>query len=86
MQQTNLLSIQQSDNASAIVDQIKVQNANDSIATESLLPIDDNALSDKQEQAIVDNYAKDKSVSIIQNVCKKSPGRPKKTGITSQVC
>jgi len=86
MQQTNLLSVQQSDNASVIVDQIKVQNANESIAMESLLPIGDNALSDKQKQIIDDNYAKDKSVSITQNVCKKSPGRPKKTRITSQVC
>jgi hypothetical protein len=85
MQQTNLLSVQQSDNASVIVDQIKVQNANESISTESLLPIGDDILSDKQKQAIDDNYAKDKSVSMTQNVCKKSPGRPKKIGITSQV-
>ncbi|XP_011330673.2 zinc finger protein 236 isoform X2 [Ooceraea biroi] len=85
-QQTNLLPVQQFDNASVIVDQMKVvQNMNESITAEPLLSVNntDNMLSDKREQETEDNYAKDELAPVsIQNLCKRSPGRPKKTGNT----
>lgn len=89
IQQTNLLPlIQHFENGSAITEQLKVQDTNECGIVESLSPIGDNSnvLSDKE--SIVDNHAKSESmsVSMIQNVYKRSPGRPKKTGITLQVC
>ncbi|XP_077266139.1 uncharacterized protein LOC143899615 isoform X1 [Temnothorax americanus] len=88
MQQTNLLPLMQHlENASAVTEQLKVQDTNECGVTESLLPIRDNSnvLSDKG-QSTVDNHAKNESttVSMIQNAYKRSPGRPKKTGVTSQ--
>lgn len=90
MQQTNLLPlIQHFENGSATTEQLKVQNTSECGVTESLLSVRDNSnvLSDK-EQSTVDNHAKSEStsVSMIQNIYKRSPGRPKKIGITSQVC
>lgn len=88
MQQTNLLSIQQFDSASVMVEQTKVAE-NEPLAAEPLLPncYEDDVLSDKQERATDDNYARDESahVSTVRSVCKRSPGRPKKIGVTSQV-
>lgn len=90
MQQTNLLPlIQHFENGSAITEQLKVQDTNECGVTESLLSIgaNSNVLLDK-EQSTVYNHAKSEStpVSMIQNIYKRSPGRPKKTGITLQVC
>jgi len=91
MQQTNLLPlIQHFENGSAITEQLKLQNTNECAVTESLLfknKDNDNVLSNKG-QSIIDNCAKNKStpVSMVQNIYKRSPGRPKKTGVTSQVC
>lgn len=90
MQQTNPLPlIQQFENGSAITEQLKVQNTSECEVTESLLSIRDNSnvIPDKG-QSTVDNHTKSEStlVSMIQNVYKRSPGRPKKIGITSQVC
>lgn len=87
VQQTNLLPlIQHFENGS--VEQLKMQDTNECEVTESSsINNNSNVLSDK-EQSTIDNHAKNEStpVSMIQNVSKRSPGRPKKTGVTSQVC
>ncbi|XP_012537220.1 zinc finger protein 236 isoform X2 [Monomorium pharaonis] len=90
MQQTNILplNIQHFENGS-VAEQLKVhsESTNECVVTESLLSIRDsnNALSDKG-QSIVNDHAESKSTSVstIQNVYKRSPGRPKKTGVTLQ--
>ncbi|XP_011640624.1 zinc finger protein 236-like isoform X1 [Pogonomyrmex barbatus] len=89
MQQTNLLPlIQHFENGSSVTEQLKVQDTNECVVTESLLPItrDNSDVLSIKEQSTIDNHAKSRStpVSAIQNVCNRSPGRPKKTGITSQ--
>ncbi|XP_070530317.1 zinc finger protein 236 isoform X2 [Cardiocondyla obscurior] len=88
MQQTNLPPLMQSfENGSAITEQLKVQDTNEYQVSESLLLSRDNSnvLSNKG-QSTVDNHAKSisASVSMVQNICKRSPGRPKKTEVTSQ--
>ncbi|XP_011137255.1 zinc finger protein 236 isoform X3 [Harpegnathos saltator] len=89
VQQTNLLPMQQFDNTPVVVEQMKVlPDANDCAVMEPLLPIGDesNILSDEHEQMTIDIYSKDESVPVFmaQNTLKKSLGRPKKTGVTSQ--
>lgn len=69
------------------MEQLKVQDTNECTVTESLLSRDNSNVLSNKGQSIVDN-AKNEStpVSMIQNIYKRSPGRPKKTGVTSQVC
>jgi len=89
MQQTNLLPlIQHFENGSAITEQLKLQDTNECAVTESLLSKDNGNVLSNKGQSMVDNCAKNKStpVSMVQNIYKRSPGRPKKTGVTSQVC
>jgi len=89
MQQTNLLPrMQYLEARSAITEQLKVQDTN--VCAEYLLPIRDNSsvLSDKG-QLTINNHAKSKSTPVfntIQNIYKRSPGRPKKNEVNSQVC
>lgn len=91
MEQTELPSIQQFDNVPIIVEQLKaLQDTNEYIATEPPLSVrdDSNVLLDEQEQTAADNHVESETTpaSITQNVSRRSPGRPKKTGVTSQVC
>lgn len=90
MQQTNLLPLIQhfgSENGSAIMEQLKVQDTNECTVTESLLSRDNsNVLLDKGQSTVDNAKSESTPVSMIQNVYKRSPGRPKKIGVTSQVC
>ena len=92
MQQANLSIMQQ--NGSVITEQVKtVENVNEYSVTESSLSIrdDNNKLLNKEEnrrqtekQATINNHAKNESISVsrsVQNIYKKSPGRPKKTEV-----
>lgn len=88
VQQTNLLPMQQFDNTPVIVEQMKVfQDASECAVTEPLLPVGDDSsiLSDERESTTVNIYAKDECtpMSTVQNILKKSLGRPKKTGVMS---
>ncbi|KYQ57286.1 hypothetical protein ALC60_03808 [Trachymyrmex zeteki] len=88
MQQTNLLPrMQYLENRSGITEPLKVQDTNEYTVTEYLLPRDNsNVLSDKV-QLTVDNHIKSKSTPVsntVQNVYKRSPGRPKKNEVNSQ--
>ncbi|XP_011055241.1 PREDICTED: zinc finger protein 236-like isoform X2 [Acromyrmex echinatior] len=89
MQQTNLLPrMQYLETRSAITEQLKVQDTNECAVTEYLLPIRDNSsvLSDKG-QLTINNHTKSKSTPVfntIQNVYKRSPGRPKKNEVNPQ--
>ncbi|XP_012059016.1 PREDICTED: zinc finger protein 236-like [Atta cephalotes] len=88
MQQTNLLPrMQYLESRSTITEQLKVQD-NECAVTEYLLPIKDNSsmLSDKG-QLTINNHAKSKSTpafNTIQNIYKRSPGRPKKNEVNPQ--
>ncbi|XP_032680584.1 zinc finger protein 236-like isoform X2 [Odontomachus brunneus] len=85
VQQTNILPMQQFDNASVIIEQMKLQDANECAVTESFLSAGDSSiLSGEREQTAIDIYAKDESVpvSMAQDIFKKSLGRPRKTGNT----
>lgn len=69
------------------MEQLKVQDTNECAVTESLLSRDNsNMLSDKGQSTVDNAKSESTPVSMMQNVYKKSPGRPKKTGVTSQVC
>jgi len=89
MQQTNLLPrMQYLESRSTITEQLKVQD-NECAVTEYLLPIKDNSSVSDKGQLTINNHAKNKSTSAfntIQNVYKRSPGRPKKNEVNPQVC
>lgn len=87
VQQTNILPMQQFDDASVIIEQMKLQDANECAITEPFLSVEDsNILSDEREQTTIDIYAKDESVPVAQDILKKSLGRPRKTEVILQAC
>lgn len=89
LQQTNLLPIHQAfDNAPMIIEQMKIlQDRNECTIIEPFLPGNDSDVLEYQ-QTTVDSRAKGKFMPLptTQNTFKRSPGRPRKTGVTSQVC
>ncbi|XP_014481425.1 PREDICTED: zinc finger protein 236-like isoform X2 [Dinoponera quadriceps] len=77
VQQSNLLPTQRFDDAPVVVEQMKIlQDANECAVAESLLPIGDDILLDKREQATIDIYDE---LAAAQSTLRKSLGRPKKT-------
>ncbi|XP_018394951.1 PREDICTED: zinc finger protein 260-like isoform X1 [Cyphomyrmex costatus] len=88
IQQTSLLPLMQHlENRSEITEQLKIQDTNKCAITDPLLPKDNSSMLSDKRQLTVDNDAKSRSTPVyntIQNVYKRSPGRPKKKEVNLQ--